>query len=120
MKYTRYNTDHSIPRADTPRANILSDDKGMTIELEVPGFSRSDITVETKESTLTVTAKRSDEAESAYRMQEFNTRHLTRAWALPKSIDLDKITASYDAGILTMSMPYRSDSIFVTRRIEIG
>jgi len=31
MKYTRYNTDHIIPRADTPRANILSDDKGMTI-----------------------------------------------------------------------------------------
>lgn len=105
---------------DIARANILSNDKGMTIELEAPGFSRSDITVESKGSTLTVTAKRSDAPEEKYRIQEFNTRSLTRSWTLPKSIDVDKIVAAYDAGILTLTMPYRADSVFETRRIEIG
>ena len=107
MKYTLYNYDYSSSRADTPRANILSNDKGMTIELEVPGFSRSDIAVESKGSTLTVTAKRSDMSEEKYHTQEFNTRHLTRSWSLPKSVDVDKIVASYDTGILTLKMPYQ-------------
>ena len=55
-----------------------------------------------------------------YRTQEFNTRHLTRSWTLPKSVDVDKISAAYDAGILTLKMPYRTDSVFESRRIEIG
>ncbi len=120
MAYAFYKYDYNVPRADIPRANILSNDKGMTIELEAPGFSRSDITVETKGSTLTVTAKRSDETEEKYYTQEFNTRYLTRTWTLPKSVDVDKIVAAYDTGILTLTMPYRSDSVFETRRIEIG
>jgi HSP20 family protein len=120
MTYTFYKYDYNTPHPDTARANILSNDKGMTIELEAPGFSRSDITVETKGSTLTVTAKRTDAPEEKYRIQEFNAHHLTRSWTLPKSIDVDKIVAAYDAGILTLTMPYRSDSVFETRRIEIA
>ncbi len=120
MKYTLYNYDYSTPRADILRANILTDDKSMTIELEAPGFSRSDIAVEIKGSNLTVTAKRSDATEAKYQTQEFNTRYLTRSWTLPKSIDADKIVAAYDTGILTLTMPYRTDSVFEARRIEIG
>ena len=109
-----YNT-HSMPRA-----NIMNNEKGMSIELEVPGFSRSDINVETKGSTLTVTAKRSDSQNEKHRVREFNTQYLTRSWTLPKSIDVDKIVAAYDAGILTLTMPYRSDAVHEERRIEIG
>jgi HSP20 family protein len=129
MNYSYYNqpsTLHNIfstvqtSAYEVARANILTNDKGMTIEIEVPGFSRSDISVETKGSTLTVSAKRSDDQTDKYKVQEFNTRYLARSWTLPKNINADKIVAAYDAGILTLTLPYRTDSIQETRRIEIG
>jgi HSP20 family protein len=92
----------------------------MTIEVELPGFSRSDISIESKGVTLTVSAKRTDETRDEVRAQEFSTHHLARSWTLPKTIDVEKIVASYEAGILTLKMPYRGDAVSETRRIEIA
>ncbi len=109
-------------RYSSPRANITRSDKQFRIDLEVPGFSRSDITVETKGSTLTVTAKRDGEKFSDKHVlttREFNSTMLTRSWTLPKTVNVESIEAEYEAGILTLTLPYHAAAVVEPRRIEI-
>lgn len=107
---------------DSPRANITKTDKQIRIDLEVPGFSRSDITVETKGNLLTVSARKDAEKssdKSATISREFNTTMLTRSWTLPKTINAENIEAEYEAGILTLMLPYHTGAVPESRRIEI-
>ena len=106
----------------SPRANVSKTDKQLRIDLEVPGFSRSDITVEMKGNTLTVTAKRDGEKMSTKQVpvtREFNATMLTRSWTLPKSVNVESIEAEYEAGILTLMLPYHAAAVVEPRRIEI-
>lgn len=107
----------------TPRANVTKTDKFIKIEVEVPGFSRSDIRVETKGKTLTVTARKESEKandKQTYVTHEFNSTSLARSWSLSNSINAENIEAAYEAGILTLTLPYRTESIVEARRIEIN
>lgn len=132
MAYTSYHTspffgmlntdNYDRGHYDSPRANVTKTDKQVRIDLEVPGFGRSDITVETKGNVLTVTARKDAEKTSDKRAtisREFNTTMLTRSWSLPKTINAENIEAEYEAGILTLTLPYHSGAVLEPRRIEI-
>lgn len=132
MAYTTYYTDPAFEMLgtynynrgnyDTPRANVTKTDKQARIEIEVPGFSRSDIAVETKGNVLTVTARKDAEKSSDKQttvLREFNTTMLTRSWSLPKVINAENIEAEYEAGILTLTLPYHTGAVHEPRRIEI-
>lgn len=102
-----------------PRANVARSKTSVTVEVELPGFSRSDIAVETRGGTLTVTATRGTN-KNEYERQEFgSTTTLRRAWSLPREISQDSIDASYDAGILTITLPFKNESAENQRKIEI-
>jgi HSP20 family protein len=104
----------------SPRANIWTDDAGTKIEVELPGFSRSDIDISTKKGRLTVTAKREKSNDKNCVSREFSTTTLTRAWSLPKNTNYDGIAADLDAGILTITVPHTKVEDNTARRIEIG
>ena len=119
--YMNYDT-NSFDSSSQARANILTHSKGMKIEVELPGFSRSDISVEAKGSTLSIRAKRdtaSPSNDAKYHSTEFNSTSLSRSWTLPKYINVERIEAEYEAGILTLNMPYRDEAVQEARRIEI-
>lgn len=101
-----------------PRANVYQTKNGMTLEIELPGFSRSDIDIDAANGTLSVTAKRSD-TKHEYTRREFGATSVKRSWVIPRSIDSERIEASYDAGILTLDLPYKSGTSESRRKIEI-
>lgn len=108
--------------ASTPRANITKSDNLIKIEIEMPGFSRSDIKIEVKGSTLSVTAQKDTskvEQNNTVLAHEFNSTMLTRTWTVPKTVNVDRIDAEYEAGILMMTLPYHPDAAPESRLIEI-
>ncbi len=107
-------------QGNTPRANVWTDDAGTKIEIELPGFSRSDIDISTKKGRLTVTAKREKSNDKNCVSREFTTTTLTRSWSLPKNTNYDGIAADLDAGILTVTVPHTKVEDNTARRIEIG
>lgn len=105
---------------NTPRANVIKNKTGYTVELELPSFSRSEIDIQAKNGSLVVTAKReSTDTKVEYVSREFNTTSLTRGWTLPKDVNVDAIDASYDAGVLSITLPLKTTSDTSARRIEI-
>lgn len=101
-----------------PRANVSRSKTNLTIDIELPGFSRSDILVESKNGTLAVVASRG-QAKTEYDSQEFGAASLKRTWTLPRTVNVEAIEAAYDAGILTITLPYKTETIENQRKIEI-
>jgi HSP20 family protein len=67
---------------------------------EIPGVKKDAVKIELKGRVLTVTAERSLKVGDSE-----STRSLSRALALPETVQEDGITAKLEDGILTVSLP---------------
>lgn len=75
----------------------LYEDKDNTyVRAELPGVSREAINVEMVDGYVNLTASRKQGEES------FN---LNRSVAIPDAVQADKVTASYENGVLTVTLP---------------
>ena len=75
------------------------------VRAEIPGVDPAkDVDITVRDGVLTIKAERAEKKESSGR-SEFNYGSFVRAVSLPQGADEDAITASYDKGILTVSMP---------------
>ena len=79
---------------------------------EVPGFSKESIQLKLENSLLTVRLENSDSGTG-----EGSAHSYERAVAVPDGIEVDAVSASLEAGILTVSMPKTKSS--KPRTIEI-
>jgi len=83
------------------------------LRAELPGFRKEDISLEVADGVLTITGHQNAETksngtdkESAIATQE---RRVSRAISLPENLDLDKIQAGYENGVLTVTLPKREE-----------
>ncbi len=95
-----------------PRANVLKHDKGYTIELAVPGFSRSDFNIAVNDNVLTVSSEVEVGSEYTKELttQEYSYSAFSRSWTLPANAYLKGIDALYEAGILSVTVPVEAAS----------
>ena len=95
----------------TPRANVIKQPEGYTIELAAPGFSRDEFDIGVDNGVLSIHVGTSDTPEYSDQLttQEFSYATFTRSWSLPKDAAAEAISARYDAGILYVTIP-TSDS----------
>jgi HSP20 family protein len=86
------------PSNPAPRFPVdLYEDKDNTyVRAELPGVSRDAINVEMVDGYLTVSASRKEGDESF---------SLTRSVAIPEAVQADKVTAAYENGVLTVTLP---------------
>jgi len=69
--------------------------------------------------TISVNENSVTEAQATnYVRREFSYGKFNRSWSLPKNTNIEGISANYDAGILTVSIPEES-SRSASRKIEI-
>ena len=99
-----------------PAVNIKDRAKHYFIEVAAPGFKKSDFLVELEDNTLTISAKKVEgkveekEGEKVekerYTHREFSSSSFKRAFTISeKAVDVSKIEASYEAGVLVVSIP---------------
>src|SRR5262245_14965395 len=75
------------------------------VRAEIPGVDPAkDVDITVRDGVLTIKAERAEKKESGGR-SAFTYGSFVRAVSLPQGADEDAITASYDKGILTVSMP---------------
>ncbi len=75
------------------------------VRAEIPGIDPAkDVDITVRDGRLTIKAERSEKTESRGR-SEFSYGSFVRSVTLPEGADEDDITASYDKGILTVSVP---------------
>ena len=96
-----------------PRANVLEEKNGYSIELAAPGFARSDFDIEIDDNVLTVSVSSEDTPEyaSSLKRREYSYTSFTRSWNLPEGTSVNMIDAIYSAGILTISVPVETKNM---------
>lgn len=86
----------------------LYEDKDNTyVRAELAGVTRDDINIEVVDSTLTISATRKTPAAEG---QAEQTVALSRSLQLSEQVQADKIAATYENGVLTVTLPKREES----------
>lgn len=89
------------PAADTAFAVDLYEDKENTyVRAELPGVSREDIGVEMVEGYLNLTAVRKQKEGANEESATYN-----RSIRIPEDVQADKVSAAYENGVLTVTLP---------------
>jgi HSP20 family protein len=94
-----------------PAINVLESDDEYKIEIAAAGLQKDDFSIEFNNGRLTVSAKKSEEAENKkYVKREFNYAGFSRTFSVPKQkVEDGKITASYENGVLNILLPKREE-----------
>ncbi|MFC6753128.1 Hsp20/alpha crystallin family protein [Halorubrum tibetense] len=91
---------------------LYEQDGEFVLTVELPGFDPAEITVTWDDGVLNVAGEHEDEFRNTRR-----TYH--RRFRFPKTVDDDAIEASYQNGILTITLPTVVDAAATGTEIEI-
>ncbi len=103
------------------RTDILDRGDHYEMQAELPGFKKEDIKIDLEDNILTITAEHKEEMEEKkdnYVRRERKFGSFSRSFDVT-DIDVDKITAGYENGILKLSMPKMAPVTPPTRQITV-
>lgn len=91
-----------------PAIEIFEKEDRFVVKAELPGMKEEDVDVSVVGDTLTIKGERKAESEvkeEDYYCCERSYGSFSRSIVLPSTIDASKIEASYEAGVLEVSLP---------------
>jgi len=91
-----------------PAMETLTKNSDLVVRLDLPGVDPKEVDISVSGDVLTVKAERKhkeEKKEGEYSHEEISYGSLERTLRLPGKIDADKIKASYDKGVLEITMP---------------
>ena len=91
-----------------PRVNISEDKNNFTLDVAAPGLHKSDFKIDVNGNILTISAQKEENKEDKdekYTRKEYNYSSFSRSFTLPEGVQQDKIEATYDGGVLKLSLP---------------
>ena len=105
------------------RTDIKKQDGNYILEAELPGFKKEDISIDIDKDCLTISAEHKSEENEDDKDKGFIRREryygsYSRSFNI-KGIDADAISASYNDGGLTLTMPEKTPEVPAARRLEI-
>ncbi len=110
------------PSAPAFKVDISEDETAFHIQAELPGLSRENIALGVEDDVLTIKAERKNESEEKnknYHRIERSYGSFSRSFNLGEMIDQEKIGASYDNGVLHVTLP-KAQQVKKTREISIS
>ena len=96
-----------------PKVDIIDRDTDIVVKAELPGVTKDDIDLSITDNTVTIKATTSHEEKEEkgnYYRCEISRGSFSRTVTLPGDIDADKAKASFNDGILELTMPKQEKS----------
>lgn len=106
----------------TPRLDMVETPAALEVTVELPGMKEEDIDITVGEGVVTIRGEKKlerEQTEGGCHLSERSYGSFSRTLPLPDTVDVDAIEASYDRGVLTLTMPKREPSEPARRKIEI-
>ena len=110
------NKDWEEPLSTTtyvPSVDIFETDNEVVVKAEMPGMNANDIDVRLEDNVLTLKGERhfeKDAKEENYHRIEREYGTFTRSFALPRTVNGDKVSAEYRDGILKIVLPKKEET----------
>jgi HSP20 family protein len=114
--------DQSLANTWRPLVDIFEDDQAITIKAELPEIDEKDIQIDLDNNILTIKGERKlekeEKKESYHRVERFYGS-FQRTFELPATVDREAISASYDKGVLKVTLPKKEESKPKKVQIEV-
>lgn len=95
-----------------PSVDVAETQEKIIVRAEVPGMKQEDIQIEFENGRLTLRGERKLEKEegTTWHRVERNYGSFSRSFTMPRTVDPEKITASYRDGILQVEVPKKEEA----------
>lgn len=103
------------------KVDLKENESSYIVEADLPGVNKDSIDIEYKNNYLTVSAKREEKNEDKsenYVRKEIRYGEFKRSFYVD-NVDEDKVTASFNDGVLRVELPKTNKEKVVTKKIEI-
>jgi len=107
----------------SPAVDVFETDQNLVVKAELPGIDPKDVEIRVENNTLFLQGQRKFEnevKEENYHRIERSYGSFTRTFALPGSIDAEKVSADYKSGVLTLTLPKREEAKPKTIKINVS
>ena len=105
-----------------PTLDLGATDKEYTITVEIPGVDEKDVKLELVNDTLTIRGEKKQEMEEKeknfYRMER-SYGSFQRVLSLPEDADQDGVKATFNKGVLTVTLPRKALPKADVKQIEV-
>jgi HSP20 family protein len=112
-------------RANVMKTDVKESDDAYTVDIELPGFKKEDVSVRFENGTLTVTATKAEnndqkDEKGAYVRRERYSGSCSRSFYVGEDIKKNDISAKMADGILTLTIPKKGkEEIEASKLIQI-
>ena len=103
--------------------NILDNEKEYELQVFAPGIKKEDLKIVHEKNILTISYEHKEEStekQGKFVSKEYRQRSFKRSFTLNEKIDAGKITARYNDGILTVSLPKKEQTEVITHEVAIN
>ncbi|MEY3050240.1 MAG: hypothetical protein RLY31_25 [Bacteroidota bacterium] len=100
-------------RSANPAVNIAETEDQYRIEVAAPGLQKGDFEVKVEKDILSIIAKKETEKANEnrrYTRREFGFHTFRRNFHLPEQVDTNAIQASYEQGILVVTLEKKPEA----------
>ena len=113
------------PIPQVMRTDVRESDKGFTLDIDLPGYKKEDISAELKDGYLTVSANTSEENEEktdegTYIRRERTFESCSRSFYIGEDIEESEVKAKFEDGILKVFVPKKEIEPQVEQRKYIS
>lgn len=105
-----------------PAVDVVESEKAYEITAELPGMDEKNIEVKVADGVLTIKGEKREETEKKekdYYLQERSFGSFERSFEVPESVEADKIEASFKKGLLTLTLPKKTEAQKPAKKIEV-
>tara|TARA_R100001369_G_scaffold81213_1_gene112133 strand:+ start:7863 stop:8297 length:435 start_codon:yes stop_codon:yes gene_type:complete len=110
-----------------PAVNIQEKNTNFVVQLAVPGLSKENFNIEVEDDILKISAEvtseneeNTTEDETKFTRKEFNFKSFKRSFTLPENINVENVNASYENGVLEITLPKKEEEKVLKRMVEIS
>ena len=119
------NSNFSNTNTTIPAVNIKETAENYEVEVAAPGMVKDDFKIELDGNMLTISSEKSNQREEneneRYSQKEFSYQSFQRTFNLQKDVvDIDKIAAKYENGLLKLLIPKKEEVKQKPRLIQIS
>jgi HSP20 family protein len=91
-----------------PAMDVVETDEHFVLKADLPGLTEEDVDIEVEENVLTVSGERKadhEDTREGYVRVERSYGSFRRSLTLPKGVDAEAVSASFDNGVLEVRIP---------------
>jgi len=106
-----------------PPVDVMENDNNIMVQVELPGVREEDVEVRIENNMLTISGERrleNEEQRDNFLRVERAYGRFYRSFTLPSNIDPENVKATFDNGILKITIPKREESKPKQIKIESG